>query len=136
VEVRVVSKELVPGVEDGGEPDGGLEVGAGEFEKGFADGLEEEGEAHLGHAPEERVKLRWNGEDDLEVHRREEQGFLGLGPELLLEDLALGTVPTATGVVGASGEAAIGALLDVTAELFGAAGGDVAYGPGLFLGET
>ena len=130
------SKLLVPGVEDGGESDGGLEVGASDLEEGLGDGLEEEGQAHRGRPSKERVKLDGDGEDDLEVHGGQEQSFLSLGPQLLLQDLTLGTVTIAAGVVGAAGEAAVGTLLEMATQFLGAASDDVAHGPSLVLGEA
>ena len=130
------SELLVPGVQDGGESDGGLELGAGDLGERLGDGLEEEGQAHLGRPAEERVKLSGDGEDDLEVGGGQEQGLLRLGPQLLLEDLALGTVPIPAGVVGAAGEAAVGTHLEMAAEPLGAAGDDVAHGPGLRSGQA
>ena len=44
----VESEPLVPGVQDGGEPDRGFELGAGDLDEGLGAGLEEEGQAHLG----------------------------------------------------------------------------------------
>jgi len=127
---------LVPGVQDGGESDGGLELGAGDLEEGLGDGLEEESQTHLGCPPEERVKLLCDGEDDLEVHRGQEQGLLGFGPQLLLQELTLGAVPISARVVGAAGEAAVRTHLEVAAQPLGAAGDDVAHGPGLGSGEA
>ena len=100
------------------------------------DGLEEKGQAHLGRPAEERVKLPWDGEDDLEVGSGQEQGFLRLGPQLLLQDLTLGAVPIPTRVVGAAGEAAVGTHLEMAAQPLGAAGADVAHGPGLGSAEA
>jgi len=59
-----------------------------------------------------------------------------LGPQLLLQDLTLGAVPIPTRVVGAAGEAAVGTHLEMPAQPLGAAGDDVAHGPGLGSGEA
>ena len=74
------SELLVPGVQDGGEADGGLELGAGDLEEGLGDGLEEEGQAHRGCSSEERVKLLGDGEDDLEVRGGQEHPRLPQSP--------------------------------------------------------
>ena len=89
---------------------------AGDLDEGLGDGLEEEGQAHLGRPAEERVKLLWDGEDDLEVRGGQEQGFLRVGPQRLLQNLALGAVPIPTGIVGAAGEAAVGTQLEMPAQ--------------------
>ena len=90
----------------------------------------------VGRPAEERVKLLWDGEDDLEVRRGQEQGFLRLGPQRRLQDLTLGAVPIPTGIVGAAGEAAVGTQLEMPAQPLGAAGDDIAHGPGLGSGEA
>jgi len=129
VDVRMESELLVPGVQDGGESDGGLELGSRDFGQRLGDSLEEESQARLGRPAEERVKLSGNGEDDLEVDGGQEQGFLRLGPQSLLEDLALGTVAIPAGIVRAAGEAAGGTHFEMAAEPLGAASDDVAHGP-------
>jgi len=65
VQVRMESEPLVPGVQDEGESDGGLELGAGHVGEGVGDGLEEQGQAHRGRPAEERVQLSGQREDDL-----------------------------------------------------------------------
>ena len=127
---------LVPGVQNGGESDGGLELAPGDLEKGLGDRLEEKSQADLGRPAEERVKLPGDGEDDLEVPGGQEQCFLRFGPQLLLQDLTLGAVPISAGVVGPAGEAAVRAHLEMPAQFVGTAGDGVAHGPGLGSGEV
>jgi len=61
-------------------------------------------------------------EDDVEVRDREEVGAAGLDPIVLGEELALGTVAVATGVIDGTSLPAAVTLLEVTAEGRRAAG--------------
>ena len=82
------SELLVPGVQDGGESDAGLEPGLRDVGQRLGDSLEEQSQAPLGRPAEERVKLSGNGEDDLEVEGGQEQGLLRLGDRTGLWQLA------------------------------------------------
>jgi len=84
---------------------------------------------------EQRVELAGDREDDLEVEDGEEDCLLGLGPEFLFEDLALGAVAVSAGVVGLAGEATARAHLEMAPEPGAATGDDVAHGPSLFPSE-
>src|SRR5439155_22198842 len=102
----------------------------------LGDGFEEKSQAHLGRSAEERVQLSRNREDDLEVGSGQEQGLLRLRPELLLEDLALRTVPIPAGIVRPAGEAAARTHFEMPAQPLGATSDDVAHGSGLRSGQA
>ena len=68
-----------------------------------------------------------HGEDDVKILRRQQLGLPILEPFGAGQPLAFGTMPVATGIVGLSGEAAVGALFDVAAQGRGAAGLDRAH---------
>ena len=133
MDVGMVLQVLAPGVEDGQEADLGPEVLGigGDLPQGLGGGSGTAGRRPPGVLEGDRAERRREGEDDVEVFDGEQLGFPGLHPVGGGGGLALGAVAVAARVVGDLLMPALVALLDVSAQRGGAAGGDVAQGAAL-----
>lgn len=127
---------LAPGVEHGGEADPCPQVAMGDLEECFRGGFEEQFQGECRDTSEEGVERRGDGEDRVKVRHREQGLLLGLGPQGLLERAAAWTVAVTTGVVGHTSMATPVALLEVSAELSGAARDEAMDDTGLMTTET
>ena len=94
--MRVVEELLRPGVQDGGDGDLGAQAAEGDLRQGLGDRGEEEIIGHAGSGQEKGMKLRGDGEDDMEVGHRQQLGFPfgqppGTGRSLTLRTTAVRT---------------------------------------------
>ena len=129
VDMRVVVEGLAPAVQHGDDADPRPEVLGigGDRGQGLGRGLEQEavdpGLVLVGDSAERRRQ----GEHHVEVGHRQQLGLARLQPGLGRRPLALGAVPVAARVVGDAGVGAVGALLDMAAQLRRAAELDRAH---------
>ena len=136
MDVGMQQQLLAPGVEHGAEADSGPPIAMSELEECFRDRIEEEVQGEGWGSSEEGMQGNGNGEDEVKVRNREEGLLLGLGPQRLLEAAAARTVPVTTGVIGQPSMATAVALLEVTAELTGAACDEALHDTGLLTAEA
>jgi hypothetical protein len=137
VDVGVMLEVLAPGVEDGEKADLGPEVlgVGGDLLQGLGGGAEEQAVATARGLQGDRVERRWRSGDEVEILDGEEFRLAGLHPFGGVVGLELGAMAVAAGVVGYLSVPAPVALLDVSAQLGGPAGGDVVRDAPLPLGE-
>ncbi len=127
---------LGPGVEHGAKADPGSQVAMGDLEERLRGCVEEQVQGDCGATPEEGVERRGDGEDGVEVGDWEQKLLLGLGPQGLVESAAAWTMAVPTRVVGHAGMATLVALLEVSAELSGAASDEAVDDTGLMTTQT
>ncbi len=126
MDVRVIEQLLGPGVEHGREADPGLQPAAGNREQRLGRSFKEQVQGEGGSTTEEGVEGWGDGQDDVKVRHREKGLLLGLGPQGLVEGAAARAVAVAAGVIGDAGVATLVALLEMSTELSGSAGDEVA----------
>ena len=120
----MVGQVLAPGMKDGGDSQGGLEVVAAELQQGGRGaGKQERVEAGL-VVLDERIQLVREGEDDVEVGDGQQVFDLLLQPVGAVEPLASRTMAIATGMRHEVLAAAVGTLILMAAQRGGVAGGD------------
>ena len=131
VEMEMEQEGLAPGVEDGRDAELSAQV-LGIARRGLERlaGCGEEQVVEEAGPPEgQAMELVGERKDDVEVGDGEEIGAPGLEPVLLGEELALGAVAVAAGVVDGAAVAAAVTRFEVAAQGGGAAGDDRAQDP-------
>ena len=131
--MRMVLEVLAPGVEDGQEADLGPEVLGigGDLLQGLGGGSEQKAVDLPWVLQGDRTERRGKRKDHMKVLDGQELRFPGLHPLRRGGGLALGAVAVAARVVGDPLMPALIALLDVSAQGRGPAGGDVLQGAAL-----
>jgi len=118
---------LIPGVQHAEEAEVGAEMSgsAGDFEQGFGTGAEQQAIEELAVLPRQGCQLVREGEDDMDVGRREKFLAPGLEPTVAGVGLTLRAMAIATAVIGDGGAVSTaGALIDMAAEGGGATARD------------
>jgi hypothetical protein len=125
VHVVVLGEGLSPGMQHHGDGGFGAEVAGIERESAQrpGDAAEEQPQQDAAVDAEERVERVRQGEHDVEVGHRQQHRLLGGHPLRALRALAFGTVAVAAGVVRDAPRGTGLALLDVSPQRRGAAGG-------------
>ena len=102
MEMRVEEKVLSPSVQNGGKPDLRSQVFGigGDGEKGSRGCLKEEVIDDTPVLKGKRLKMVWQGENDMKVRDGKKFFLTSLEPFFLGQDLTFWTVPVPTGVVG------------------------------------
>ena len=132
----MIPELLIPGVENDDETGRRPKVSSAHLDHGLADRLEQECKCLCRVAPEERNEAVRNGEDLMEIGNGQQILDLGLDPKRLIETLALGTVPIATGVVERALSPAVIAPLQTSAQNAGATRHHVTDDPSLMAAQA
>jgi hypothetical protein len=130
VKMGVVHQVLAPGVQDADKPDYCSKAFRirSKFRQGFRNGFEQQSVEDFLIPEDKGIENVGNSEDDVEVRYGKEVFFPGFDPLLFLEELALGAVPVAAGVVRNHLVAAVIALIHVATLVGSAAGFNRSHG--------
>jgi len=80
----MIFESLIPGVQDGDDPDGSLQTGAAKLQQGLTDGFEEQAKENLFVGENQAVENVGQGKHQMEVSHGQKLGAL------LVEPLGLG----------------------------------------------
>lgn len=124
VNVDVGAQGLAPCVEHHRQAELRLPLASAELQQRRRSGIEKQIITHRLILPDERMEGVWQRENDVEIRDRQQRVGLGLHPRVAVGTLAGGAMAIPTGMRHELGCATLLALVEVAAELWGAAGLD------------
>ena len=121
MQVKVIQQGLIPGVENGEETDLAFQMGSSEIGKSFRHRLEEDVAENFLVGEDQRIQFMRNSKDEMEVANRKKLRLMGLNPFISGRGTTLGTMPVPARMGKGAFKATGIALLQMTAQSFGAA---------------
>jgi len=109
----MIFESLIPGMQDGDDPDGSLQTGAAKLQQGPTDGFKEQAQENLFVGEDQTVENVRQGKHQMEVSYGQKLRGLLIKPLGLGQRLAFGTVAVTAGVISRVLKAASVALLKV-----------------------
>ena len=122
VQMKMILKGLVPGVQHSNDTDGSLKTCLAKLQQGFTDSFKQKTQANLFVGEDQAVKFVWQGKHQMEVSHRQKLRGLFLQPPGFGQGLAFGTVAVTAGVVSRALKTARLASIQMPAQLLGATG--------------